>query len=55
MGMRQYSVSSTALISIPRCSMRAAKRSFSSSKGTAGRATSEVSSRKMRFGPKGMT
>ena len=39
---------------MPRCAMRASRRRLSSGKGTAGRATSEVSSRNTRVALKGI-
>jgi hypothetical protein len=44
----------TFVILMPRCFMRASRRRFSSGKGTAGLATSDVSSRNTHVGEKGI-
>jgi hypothetical protein len=44
----------TFVILMPRCFMRVSRRRFSSGKGTAGLATSDVSSRNTHVGEKGI-
>mmetsp|Transcript_7944 Transcript_7944/g.33202 ORF Transcript_7944/g.33202 Transcript_7944/m.33202 type:complete len:256 (+) Transcript_7944:5885-6652(+) len=54
MGIRQYSSSSTLFTSTPSRSRRCCSFTLRSSNSSPGRSTSDVSSKKILFGPKGM-